>query len=188
MTATLDRMSRMTDSLLSIARLNFSKGKLHKKQIKVEDMIEEAYHDCLTLAEDKGILLSYASDTASISGDEDKLKEVVLNLVSNALKHTPPGGTIALSGEVVEKSVAIIVRDTGSGINPADLPHIFGRFYRIHADGSSGTGLGLDICRKIVEAHGGTIVAESELGRGSRFIVTLPIATPRETGGVNHET
>jgi signal transduction histidine kinase len=176
MTTTLDRMARMTDSLLSIARLNFSKGKLHKKPIAVEDIIEETYHDCVILTEDKGVLLSYASDPALVVGDGDKLKEVILNLVSNALKHTQSGGMIALSGAVANGQIRISVRDTGSGISAEALPHIFERFYRMTDDGAPGSGLGLDICRKIVEAHGGTIAVESELGRGSMFTITLPLA------------
>jgi signal transduction histidine kinase len=174
--STLDRMAQMVDHLLAIARLNFSKEKLHKREIMVENILEEVYGDCLILAENQGIVLSYVSDDASVSADKDKLKEVILNFVSNALKHTPRGGKIALVGKRMGADAEIIVEDTGSGIPPEDLPRIFERFYRINAGRTSGTGLGLDICRKIVEMHGGRVRAESEVGEGSRFIVSLPAA------------
>ena len=178
MAETLARMSGMIGHLLAAARLNFSKEKLHKEEILVENLLEEAYHDCCILAEDKGILLSYASEPVRIAGDRERLKEVVLNLISNALKHTMRGGRIVLRGTRAGECAEVSVEDTGSGIAPEDLTHIFDRFYRIRADDSPGTGLGLDICKKIVEMHGGSIRAESELGKGSRFVVTLP-ALPR---------
>ncbi|MGC9599499.1 MAG: ATP-binding protein [Minisyncoccia bacterium] len=178
MSKTIERMSRATDNLLTIVRLNSSKEKLHKQEIIVEDLLGEAYDDCIVLAENKGVLLSYASDPARVAGDRDKLKEVILNFVSNALKHTPRGGRIALLGKADGGNVLIVVEDTGSGVAPENLPHIFERFYRIKTDGTSGTGLGLDICRQIIEAHGGTVRAESELSRGSRFVVSLPALRP----------
>ena len=178
--ATVERMSRMTEHLTTIARLNFSKEKLYKREIVLENLLEEVYNDCVILAEDKGITLSYRSVPATIMGDADKLKEVILNLVSNALKHTMPGGGIRLEGAVREAPenarVLIAVKDTGSGIAQEFLPHIFERFYQIGGEGCAGSGLGLDICRQIVEMHGGTIMAESELGKGSKFIVILPLA------------
>lgn len=192
--ATVERMARMTDHLLAIARLNFSKEKLHKKEIVVENLLEEVYNDCVILAEDKGVTLSYRGAPAVIVGDPDKLKEVILNLVSNALKHTPSGGTIKLTSTVSEAQegagaqenarALVAVTDTGSGIAPEFLPHIFERFYRIDANGASGSGLGLDICKQIVEIHGGTIAAESELGKGSKFTVSLPIAAAAALGAM----
>jgi signal transduction histidine kinase len=176
MATTLECMSSMIGHLLAAARLNFSKEKLHKKEIAVENLLEEAYHDCFILAEDKGVLLSYASEPIRIMGGWEQLKEVILNLISNALKHTASGGKIVLRGKVLGERAEISVEDTGSGIAPEDLPHIFDRFYRIRADACLGTGLGLDICKKIIELHGGNIRAESELGEGSRFIVSLPHA------------
>ncbi|MCL4529399.1 MAG: ATP-binding protein [Chloroflexi bacterium] len=178
--ATVERMARMADHLLAIARLNFSREKLRRTEIAVKDFLEDIYHDCVVLAEDKGVALSCRSDEARIMGDADKLKEVILNLVSNALKHTPKGGAIALEamvrGEEDGARVAISVKDSGSGIAPEFLPHVFERFYKICPEGCPGNGLGLDICKRIVEMHGGVIGAESELGKGSTFTVILPCA------------
>jgi signal transduction histidine kinase len=174
--ATLGRMAQMVSHLLANARLNFSKEKLHKKEIVVENLLEQAYNDCFVLAEDKKVLLSYSSDPVRIVGDADRLKEVILNLISNALKHTERGGKIVLSGKKVGHCAEISVGDSGSGIAPDKIPHIFERFYRIDANEHPGNGLGLDICRQIVEMHGGNIRAESEPGKGSVFIVSLPLA------------
>ena len=173
MSVTLTRMSRMVDHLLASARLDFSQGELCREEIAVAELLQGAYGDCLLLMEAKGVALSHTSDDSRVFGDKDKLREVILNLISNALKHTPRGGAIALIGEARGAEVQISVCDTGSGIAPKELPHIFERFYRIKGDGSPGTGLGLDICRKIALAHGGTITAESEPHKGSRFTVSL---------------
>ena len=180
---TLGRMAQMVDHLLAIARLNFSKEKLHKQEILVENLLEEVYNDCSILAENAGVLLSYASDSISLFADKEKLKAVILNLISNALKHTSRGGRITLLGRAARERAEIIVEDTGSGITPEDMPHIFERFYRISGDRSSGTGLGLDICKKIAEMHSSTITVESAIGKGSKFVVSLPVgpSDARET-------
>jgi signal transduction histidine kinase len=188
-TTTLDRLSRLVINLLDIARLNFSKADDGKKEfVALKNLAEEARDDCAILAEDKNISISLTRSTADgeifVQGKKDKLKEVLLNLLSNALKYTPAGGTISISiqkrnaGAGEEAEIAIV--DSGRGISQDILPHIFERFYRIeNADNfTGGNGLGLHICRQIVEAHGGTIVAESEPGKGSRFVVHLPMTQP----------
>jgi len=110
--------------------------------------------------------------------DSDKLKQVVLNLLSNAFKYTPKGGKIALVGECVKDEVIVRVRDTGAGIPQESLPFIFEKFYRVPGmeQPVQGTGLGLFICRRIVQAHQGRIEARSQVGKGSEFIVYLPLA------------
>jgi len=112
-------------------------------------------------------------------GDPPRVRQVLLILLDNALRHTPPGGTVRLDAHVQERQVVMSVTDTGGGIAPADIPHIFERFYR--ADGahaSNGSGLGLSIARAIVEAQQGHIAIDSQLGRGTRVMVTLPSADP----------
>lgn len=173
---TLDRLSRLVDNLLGIARLNSSKANLERRRIDVEELLEQTHDDCLVLARDKGVELSFSSEKCFVLGSIDKLKEVLLNLISNALRHTPPGGTISLSAKIAEDEVEIMVADTGSGISSKNLPRVFERFYKIDGNSMRGTGLGLYICRQIVEAHGGTITAESKPGGGSRFIVHLLFA------------
>ncbi len=115
----------------------------------------------------------------TVAADADKLSQAVINLVTNALKYTNPGGTVTLAADDDETSLWITVRDTGIGIAPEDLPHIFERFYRTdksRARQTGGSGIGLTIARSIIEAHGGTLTAESEPGRGSTFTIRIPRA------------
>ena len=110
----------------------------------------------------------------AVSGDRDALKQVLLILVDNALKFTPPGGTIAISTSMADGRVAVSIRDTGPGIAPDALPHIFERFYRSDSSrAGAGAGLGLAIAKELIEAQGGAIRVESQAGRGSVFTVTL---------------
>ena len=198
--ATLDGMSRLIGGILESAKLKFSKQSLCGEYIPVVPLLWEIREDCRLLAEDRGVRLSVDGDAdraapgAAVRGDRGKLKEVLFNLISNALKHTPRGGSIVLRMDRIgsvphaDALVRIAVEDSGRGISSEALPHIFERFYCIKhqniafADGDApapadmppGNGIGLNICREIIEAHKGTIVAESEPGKGSRFIISLP--------------
>jgi signal transduction histidine kinase len=118
--------------------------------------------------------------------DRGRLLQIISNLVGNALKFTPSGGVIGISVVASDKSVAFAVTDTGQGIAATDLPHIFERYWKRDAESSRGAGLGLYIAQGFVEAHGGHITVESELGKGSSFRFELPVdssvaTTPVET-------
>ena len=108
--------------------------------------------------------------------DQSRLQRVFVNLISNALKHTKEG-TILIQAEAEGGHLTVTVSDTGCGISPEDLPHIWERYYK-GKQSETGTGLGLFICKFIIESHGGTIRAESEAGKGTSFIFTLPLAEP----------
>lgn len=172
---TIEGMSRLVTNLLGIAKLNFSKNKFYKTPISVETLLEEAHGDCFILAKNKGLDFSFLSEPLLISGDSHKLKEVLLNLLSNAFTHTSSGGSVFLGARQVGKYAEIVVTDTGSGIAPENLPHIFDRFYRINNELSRSNGIGLNICKQIIEAHDGTINVQSIEGKGSSFIICLPI-------------
>src|SRR5690606_30109936 len=119
-----------------------------------------------------------------ITGDRDRLIQVVINLISNAVKFTEQG-TIIVRARQSNGELVVSVVDTGMGIAPADQPKVFERFKQVGetlTDKPKGTGLGLTICREIVEHHGGRIWVESELGRGSTFSFTLPVAVGRSPG------
>jgi signal transduction histidine kinase len=121
------------------------------------------------------------SENVVVMGDYTRLRQLFLNLATNAIKYTPRGGSVELSLIRYDRTVAFTVRDSGIGISAADLPHIFERFYRADRARSRSTerggfGLGLAISQWIAEAHGGTISVRSRLGRGSTFTVTLPVA------------
>jgi len=173
---TLSGMSTLINNLMEVARLNFSKNKLHKSQLSVERLLQEVSDDCFVLAVNKGISLSVKAEKFLIYGERRKLKEVLLNLINNALNHTRPGGSIFLRAVMTPGGPEVIVEDTGVGIAPKDVEKIFDRFYRIKGEASRGSGLGLNICRQIIEAHGGAIRVESEVGKGSKFIIALPAA------------
>jgi signal transduction histidine kinase len=178
MDTTLDRLSRLVGNFLDVARRGSSPEGLCKKCVMVEDLLREARDDCAILAKDKGVGLFLSSEKMAILGERDKLKEVMLNLLSNALQHTPAGGSITLTACKLDGEAEILVRDTGLGISSQNLSHIFERFYRIEENGFVGTGIGLYLCRQIIERHDGTITAESQKGKGSCFIVRLPMVPP----------
>lgn len=185
--ATLDRLSRLVNGLLLAARLDHAEHSLFRREVNLRTLIGETCADCSVLAENKGITLSYPdpllldrekwdSEMLHAYGDRDRLKEVLLNLLSNAFKHTPSGGTVSVTAKRTDGGAAeIVVADTGSGIARENLPKIFERFYRINDGTVPGVGIGLHLSREIIRAHGGDITVESELGQGSRFIIRLPI-------------
>jgi signal transduction histidine kinase len=183
---TLDGMARLVRGALDEARLHSPGRALFIRDVSLRSLLCETIEDCSILAQEKEVVLSIKggsgvlSDELFIRADRERVKEVLLNLISNAFKHTPPGGAVTLGAERAKTVARITVEDTGSGIAPIELPHIFERFYRIRSDAANlavpGTGLGLHICRAIVEAHGGHIGAKSDPGKGSRFTISLPIA------------
>jgi signal transduction histidine kinase len=136
------------------------------------------------VAEARGLALTVAGAApCPVRGDEDQLRRLLFNLLDNAIKYTPSGGTIAVRVTCPYSRAQVEVADTGIGIAPEHLEHLFERFYRVDpARGreSDGTGLGLAICRSIAEAHGGTIAVESAVGRGTRVTLTLPAADDGE--------
>jgi signal transduction histidine kinase len=123
------------------------------------------------------IQMNFSSQLPPIHADVDKIKQVLLNLLNNALKYNDPNGSIIIKSWSDDERITISVQDTGLGIPKKDLPHIFEKFYRVQqtAKNISGTGLGLSICKRIIEGHNGNIHVESELGKGSTFIFDLPI-------------
>ena len=179
---TLTRLSRLVDNLLDIAKFAMAcETTIEDSLINVGELLNDAYEDCVVLAEYKHIALSVSTygdklrEKVVVRGDRDKLKEVLLNLLSNALKYTPRGGRISLEATALSDGcVEITVEDTGIGIAPENKTRVFDRFYRINND-SKGVGLGLHISKQIIEASGGTLTLESEFGKGSRFIIRLPL-------------
>jgi signal transduction histidine kinase len=175
MDTTLDRLNRLVGNLLDAAQPNGAPKCPCRTRVAVDELLGETCDDCMILAEDQGINLLFTSEQIAVCGEKDKLKEVVLNLLSNALRHTPSGGTISISACARDGQAEITVRDTGTGISCKNLPHVFERFYRIGEGTLTGTGIGLYLCRQIIESHGGTVTAESEEGKGSCFVVRLPL-------------
>ncbi len=175
------RLIDMTTSFLDLARLESGRIPFHSELFDPTLLLE----DCVTLMHDKAseknlrLNLYIPDELPVIKGDLDKIKQAVLNLISNAINYNKPSGTITVSGHSNSGELVIAVNDTGQGIRPAEIDHLFNKFYRSQTTEKSvqGTGLGLAICKKIVEAHDGRIEVQSEVGIGTTFSVYLPINT-----------
>ncbi|NJN92769.1 MAG: HAMP domain-containing histidine kinase [Anaerolineales bacterium] len=168
----LDRMSRIVADLLLLSQADAGLS-LRMQPVELDTIILDVYRQARVTANEVNIQLGH-EDQAVIQGDADRLKQLLLNLVTNALKHTPPGGYVTLSLFREPEWVRITVADTGRGIAPTALPHIFERFYRAEDNNQKGTGLGLSIAQWIAQAHGGQITVTSEVGKGSVFTLWLP--------------
>ena len=169
-----DRLHALVQELLQLAR-GEGGGELQREEIDLTLLLADVADSLRPLMQSKGIdLRSDLPATLTISGDTDQLIRLFVNLLDNALHYTEKG-TISLSAQETEGYARIDIADTGIGISPEHLPHIFERFYRVESARSSrGTGLGLSIARQIVQAHGGRLTAQSEVGQGTTFSVYLP--------------
>ena len=174
----MNRLSGMVDSLITLSRMESLWG----KQIHLVTLLPlaiETVEQMNLLSEEKDIILHKPQGDAAVAvnGDRDRLKQVLVNLIDNAIKYTLPGGDVRVTVAAAAGKAQIKVADTGIGIDPAQHVRVFDRFYRVSTDrGEAGAGLGLAIVRSICHAHGGTVTIESEMGRGSSFVVELPLA------------
>ena len=176
------RMSDLVESLLTLARADEGRFDVHREPIELQPLVQEVFETALILGEAQGVTvnLPFTADVV-VMGDRTRLRQLFLNLVTNAIKYTPAGGKVELGLGRHPDNVTFAVRDTGIGISAADFPHIFERFWRADRVRSrmserGGFGLGLAISQWIAQAHGGSLTASSRLGRGSLFTVTLPLA------------
>lgn len=174
-----NQLNALLSDLLQLSTIESGQYQWRRGPVSVGDLIGKAVHLLRPLAEKKGQTISVApaERVGAVIGDADKLTEVLINLIENAIKYTPDGGRITVETRTGEGAVEIAISDTGIGIPSKEIPRIFERFYRIDRARSreiGGTGLGLSIVKHIVEAHGGRVSVESQSGKGSRFVVTLP--------------
>jgi signal transduction histidine kinase len=176
-----DRMTKIVSDLLDLSRLDSGSG-LKIEKFSLEKSLRDVYAAIALSAERRGLRMTLGLDTLpQISGDRARLEQVLMNIMTNALKYTPEGGEINITCGVDRSRVWVKISDTGVGIPEDDLPHIFDRFYRVdkaRSRESGGTGLGLSIAGEIVARHGGEIKLESVYGSGSVFTVILPIEGP----------
>ena len=172
-----DRMTRMVGDLLLLAQADAGQT-IRRERVELDTLLLEVYRQMQPMLE--GVELSIGEeDQAAVMGDTDRLKQLLLNLVDNARKYTPKGGQVTLGLRCEPGWAVLTVADTGIGIPTQDLPHIFGRFYRVDKARSrvaGGAGLGLSIVQWIAQAHGGKIGVQSEPGHGTTFTVRLPLA------------
>ena len=173
------RLSRLVGGLLLLAQAESGKLALVEKPVELDLLVTEVFQEMSVLAGNKVRLHLNEIDQVIIRGDRDRLKQVFINLVANAIQYTPSGGEVFISLEKIKDQARIICRDTGPGIPAEDLPHIFERFYRAEKSRtrgrSTGFGLGLSIANWIVERHGGRIEVNSKDGQGTAFAIWLPV-------------
>ena len=174
-----DRLSALIDDLMEIARRDSGITKVEKADTNVAEIINRALTAILPQAAQKDVKLEISVPKALVGYCDDiQIMQLIRNLVENAVKYTPSGGTVEVAAQKSDSGLVIWVKDTGIGIPHGEIDRIFERFYRVDKARSrrlGGTGLGLSIVKDIVESHGGEISIETQLGRGSKFIVTLPL-------------
>jgi two-component system, OmpR family, sensor kinase len=177
----VDRLTRLVGDLLLLAQAESGKLPLDQRLVELDTLLLEALQHMRVLARERLQLRVNEIDQVLVCGDQDRLKQVMVNLVGNAIQYTPAGGEVNLSLSKVGDQARMMISDTGPGIPAEDLPHIFERFYRAEksrtrsADGK-GFGLGLSIAYWIVRNHGGRIEVDSQEGRGTTFCIWLPLA------------
>lgn len=177
------RMADLVDSLLTLARADEGRFDLHREHVALEPIVQEVLETAQILGEPGGVTVTLdRADPVELEGDPVRLRQLFLNLVTNAVKYTHADGTVSIALEDRGDHAAFVVQDSGVGIAAADLPFIFDRFWRadrVRSRGErGGVGLGLSIAQWIAHAHGGFISVGSRLGRGSTFTVTLPLQRP----------
>jgi signal transduction histidine kinase len=176
------RMEHIVRDLLDLARLEAARDSVDKQDVPVEDLFGRvvARHEREASAKNVALTTSVAPGAEIVAGDPMRLEQALQNLAANALRHTPSGGRVGLGAELHEHEMVIVVRDTGAGIAPEHLPHVFDRFYKVdpaRAGETAGSGLGLSIVKAIIERHGGTIAVRSTLGQGTEFTIRLPLGS-----------
>lgn len=175
-----DRLLDMINTMLMISKTESGVTRFASKEIDLTTVVRQAYEIFEPTAEDKGVFFRCdIADGIHLAGDTPMIQRMLSNLLDNAIKYTPSGGTISITASEGHDQAVIEVRDSGIGISEQDLPHIFERFFRCDQSRSqAGIGLGLSLARAIARAHGGDIAVESTLGQGSTFTVWLPKSAP----------
>ncbi len=176
-----DRVVSILDTTLEIAQTETGLAPLARQPVDLSHILDQAVELFLPMAENKSLSLEVLGSPIALEvmGDKGRLQRVVANVLDNAIKYTPEGGTVQVEAAKKASQVILIFRDTGIGIRPEELDRIFERFYRTDRSRSApGNGLGLALARTIVEAHGGKISVSSKIGLGSTFMIRLPAATP----------
>ncbi len=174
------RLNSLASSFLDLARLESGRVQFRKTRFSAADLLYEVRDVMMTKAQETNIQIrvDVPNDMPLMEADRDKIKQVLLNLVSNAVKYNRPNGSVIINGNYTDTELSMSVQDTGVGIPDESIPHLFEKFYRVreHENKATGTGLGLTICKQIVQGHNGRIEVKSKMGIGTSFTVHLPRA------------
>ena len=172
------RLNSLASSFLDLARLESGRVQFRKTRFSAADLIYECRDVMMSKAHETSIQIrvDVPSDMPLMEADRDKIKQVLLNLTSNAIKYNRPNGSVIITGSFTDTEVTITIQDTGLGIPEDSIPHLFEKFFRVreHEGKASGTGLGLSICKQIVQGHNGRIEVKSKMGVGTSFSIHLP--------------
>ncbi len=181
------RLNSLASSFLDLARLESGRVQFRKTRFSAADLLYEARDVMMTKAQETNIQIrvDVPNDLPLMEADRDKIKQVLLNLTSNAIKYNRPNGSILIAGNYTDNDLSILVQDTGLGIPEESIPHLFEKFYRVrdHEGKATGTGLGLSICKQIIQGHNGRIEVKSKVGIGTSITFYIPRAQrtiPRE--------
>jgi heavy metal sensor kinase len=176
-----ENLTKIVKCLLSLSRLDSGSAQMERVRLNLADLVSTITDQMVPLADEKGVMLtSQAQGLVEVEGDRVRLRQVVVNLLDNAIKYTPEGGKVTVGVNISERQAHLEISDTGPGIPQSDLPHVFERFFRadrIRLGTIEGTGLGLSIVQSICTAHGGVAKVENHANGGCRFTVQLPLAT-----------
>ena len=180
-----DRMTRIVKDLLTLTRLDYNRMEMHMQRMDLRELGQKAAAAMEGQAKNQGLTLTcdLPAEMPAVTGDPERIQQVIINIITNAIKYNKPQGSIAITGGVEAEQVFLRVEDTGIGVPKADLERLFERFYRVdkaRSRESGGTGLGLAIAKQIVETHGGRIGFDSEYGKGSIVTLYLPRAKEDE--------
>ncbi len=175
-TSETNRLIRMVNKVLDISRIEFGQRTLRRKLFSLRELLSDVQNSMQPALDEKSLhlIVNLPDDLPLIDGDEDLIKQVFINLISNAIKHSPNNSRIFIEGAEDAVSVKVTVRDEGEGIPEEHLENIFKQFYQVKSGESDGVGLGLPIVKNIIEQHGGCINVTSKVGEGSAFTFTLP--------------
>ena len=175
----INQMDSLIDDLLILAKLESKEERIQKKKVKLRGVVKQIFDDLQHIASEKNIQIKNSvSSGFTVSVDEKKFSILLKNLIENAIKYNKQGGSVSVNADKRDRYVHITVSDTGIGIPKESLPLIFERFYRVDKSRSrnvGGTGLGLSIVKHITEAHNGKVEVESQVGKGSKFTIKLPV-------------
>lgn len=172
-------MSRIVDELLFLSRADLGEIKMESRPVRLDQLFDDLKRQAEVLGHEQAVqIVTGMIEPATVAGDDMRLRELLLNLLDNAVKYSPPGGRVEMSVLKHEGTARVSISDQGIGMSREEQAHIFDRFYRTdtaRAHTKKGTGLGLAICKWIVDAHHGTMDVQSEPGKGSTFTVILPL-------------
>ncbi|MGH9549979.1 MAG: sensor histidine kinase, partial [Terriglobales bacterium] len=187
----IERLTKLVNDLLDVAKIEAGKMDMSLQEIAIQPVIKRSISSVGNFAEQHGVALQTEECAARVVGDPERLIQVLINLISNAVKFSAPQSTVSITAKPVDDGwLEVRVTDHGRGVPPEHREAIFQRFHQVEGTDATekrGTGLGLPICKTIIDQHGGTIGVESEVGKGSSFWFRIPLVVPARTNGATKE-